>query len=76
MIFNFVIFVATKKGKTRNFFLPSSFVAVFGSGMDNNLDPGSVINIQDPQPEYNHIFIHPSPFAEACLFLSSSHLRS
>jgi hypothetical protein len=30
-------------------FLPLSFVAVFGSGMGKNQDPGSGINIPDPQ---------------------------
>ncbi len=41
--------MATKKGRTTNFFSPLSFVAVFGSGMDKNQDPGSGINIPDPQ---------------------------
>jgi hypothetical protein len=51
IIFNFVKFVATKKGLTTNFFSPFSFVAVFGSGsgMGKNQDPGSGINIPDPQ---------------------------
>jgi hypothetical protein len=55
IIFNFVKFVATKKGLTKNFFSPLSFVAVFrsgirnpGSGMGKNQDPGSGINIPDP----------------------------
>jgi hypothetical protein len=46
MIFNFVIFVATKKVGQLTF-SPSSFVAVVGSGiwdpdsgMDKNQDPG------------------------------------
>ncbi len=35
---------------TSNFFSPLSFVAVFGSGMGENQDPGSgIINIPDPQ---------------------------
>jgi hypothetical protein len=41
---------------TTNFFSPLSFVAVFGSGirdlgsgMGKNQDPGSGINIPDPQ---------------------------
>jgi hypothetical protein len=41
---------------TSNFFSPLSFVAVFGSGiwdpgsgMSKNQDPGSGINIPDPQ---------------------------
>ncbi len=49
-------FVATKKGLTTNFFWPLSFVAVFGSGIRDpesgigkNQDPGSAINIPDPQ---------------------------
>jgi hypothetical protein len=33
IIFNFVKFVATKKGLTTNFFSTLSFVAVFGSGI-------------------------------------------
>jgi hypothetical protein len=56
IIFNFMKFVATKKGLTTNFFSPLSFVAVFGSGirdpgsgMGKNQDPGSGINIPDPQ---------------------------
>jgi hypothetical protein len=45
-----VKFVATKKVMTKKFFLsPLSFVAVFGSGMGKNQDPGSGINIPDPQ---------------------------
>jgi hypothetical protein len=40
-IFSFVKFVATKQGMTNNFFSPLSFVAVFGSGMGKNQDPGS-----------------------------------
>jgi hypothetical protein len=39
--YNFVIFVATKKGRTTNFFSPLSFVAF--------LDPGwTIIRIRDP----------------------------
>jgi hypothetical protein len=34
---------------TTNFFSPLSFVAVFGSRMGKNQDPGSRINIPDPQ---------------------------
>jgi hypothetical protein len=55
-MFNFVKFVATKKGMTTKFFSPLSFDAVFGSGirdpesgMGKNQDPGSGINIPDPQ---------------------------
>jgi hypothetical protein len=55
LIFNFVKFVATKKGMT-TIFSPLSFVAVFGSGirdpgsgMCKNQDLGSGINIPDPQ---------------------------
>jgi hypothetical protein len=54
--YNFIKFVATKKGMTTNFFSPLSFVVVFGSGirdpgsgMGKNQDPGSGINIPDPQ---------------------------
>jgi hypothetical protein len=39
-MFNFVKFVATKKGLTTNFFSPLFFVAVFGFGIR---DPGSSI---------------------------------
>jgi hypothetical protein len=55
-MFNYVKFVATKKGRTTNFFSLLSFAAVFGSGiwdpgsgMGKNQDPGSGINIPDPQ---------------------------
>ncbi len=56
-IFNFVKLMATNKGMATNFFLPLSFVANFGSGirdsgiiwMGKNQDPGSGINIPDPQ---------------------------
>jgi hypothetical protein len=53
---HYVKFVATTKGMTTNFFSPLSFAAVFGSeirdpgsGMGKNQDPGSGINIPDPQ---------------------------
>jgi hypothetical protein len=56
IICNFVKFVATSKVMTTDFFSPLSFVAVFGSGirdpgsgMGKNQDPGSGINIPDPQ---------------------------
>jgi hypothetical protein len=63
IIFSFVRFVATKNGLTKKNFSPLSFVAVFGSGirdlrsgirdpgsgMGKNQDPGSGINIPDPQ---------------------------
>jgi hypothetical protein len=49
IIFNFVKFVATKKGMTKNFFSPLSFFAIFGSGMGKNQDPGSGIINPDPQ---------------------------
>jgi hypothetical protein len=46
IIFNFVKFVATKKGLTKKKFSPLSFVAVFGSGIR---DPGSGMGKnQDP----------------------------
>jgi hypothetical protein len=53
IIYNFVKFVATKKGMTTNFFSPLSFVAVFGSGIRDPRseirDPGWVkIRIRDP----------------------------
>jgi hypothetical protein len=54
IIFNFVKFVATKKGLSAIFFSPLSFLAVFGSGIGDpewvkNQDPRSGINIPDPQ---------------------------
>jgi hypothetical protein len=48
IIYNFIIFVATKNRRTKKISL-SSFGAVVGSGMDKNQDPGSGINIPDPQ---------------------------
>ncbi len=54
-------FMATEKGVTTNFFSPLSFVAVLGSGirdpgsgMGKNQDPGSGINIRDPQHWIKH----------------------
>jgi hypothetical protein len=51
-----VKFVATKKMFDKKIFFTLSFVAVFGSGipdpgsgMGKNQDPGSAINIPDPQ---------------------------
>jgi hypothetical protein len=38
-----------KKRYNNNFFSPLSFVPVFESGMGKNQDPGSGINIPDPQ---------------------------
>jgi hypothetical protein len=51
IIFNFVIFVATKKDRTKIFFHPSLLLLFLDprSGMDKNQDPGSRINIPDPQ---------------------------
>ncbi len=46
IIYNFVKFVATKKGMTTNFFSPLPFVPIFGSEIK---DPGSGKNIPDPQ---------------------------
>jgi hypothetical protein len=46
IIYNFVKFVATKKRFDNNCFSPLAFVVVFGSGIR---DPGSGINIPDPQ---------------------------
>jgi hypothetical protein len=42
IIFNFVTFVATKKGLTTNFFHPSLLLLFLdpGSGMGKNQDPG------------------------------------
>ncbi len=59
IIFIVVIFVATKKGMTTNFFSPLTFVAVLDTGLEIRdqgwikiriLDkhPGSEINVQDP----------------------------
>jgi hypothetical protein len=47
IIYNFMIFVATKNGRTLKK-LPL-FGAVVESGMDKNQYPGSGINIPDPQ---------------------------
>jgi hypothetical protein len=54
MIFYFVKFVATYKGMTTNCFFTPLFCCCFwivdpGSGMGKNQDPGSGINIPDPQ---------------------------
>ncbi len=54
IIFNFVKFVATNKVWHQIFFTLSLFCCCFwiwdpGSGMGKNQDPGSGINIQDPQ---------------------------
>jgi hypothetical protein len=51
IIYNFVIFVATRIGRTTNFFHPSLLLLFLdpGSGMDKNQDPGSGINIPDTQ---------------------------
>jgi hypothetical protein len=56
IILNLVKLVASKKHMTTNSVSPLSFVAVFGSGipdpgsrMGKNQDPGSGINIPDPQ---------------------------
>ncbi len=46
IVYNFVKFVATKKVWQQFFFSSLSFVPVFGSGIG---DPGSGINIPDPQ---------------------------
>jgi hypothetical protein len=59
---------------TSNFFSPLSFVAVFGSeirdpgsGMGKNQDPGSGINIPDPQQclaeKTNKFFLHCKPYS-------------
>jgi hypothetical protein len=54
---NFVIFVAIKKDRTTNF-SPFFLVAVFGSGMDKNQDPGSGTNIPDPQHCLSDVATH------------------
>jgi hypothetical protein len=48
IILNFVKFVLQKRYDNK-FFFTLSFVAVFGSGMGTNQDPGSGINSPDPQ---------------------------
>ncbi len=50
--FQFCEICGYKKGMTKHFFSPLSFVAVFGSGIGKNQDPGSGINISDPQHWY------------------------
>jgi hypothetical protein len=62
IILSFVKFVAKKNGLTRKIFSTLSFVAVFGSGirdpgsgMGKNQDPGSGINIPDPQHWQVHV---------------------
>jgi hypothetical protein len=54
ILFNFVKFVATKKGMTKKNFHPSSLLRFLdpGSGMGKNQDTGSGINIPDPQHWY------------------------
>jgi hypothetical protein len=42
-----VKFVATKKDMATNLFSPFSFVAVFGSGMGKNQDPGLTSRIRN-----------------------------
>ena len=51
IIFNFVNFMATKNGVTTNFFHPSLLLLFLdlGSWMGKNQDPGSRINIPNPQ---------------------------
>jgi hypothetical protein len=48
-VYNFVIFVATKKGRTTHFFPPLSFVAVFGFGIRDGQKSGSWMFIPDLQ---------------------------
>ncbi len=52
-------FVATKKDMTTNLFSPFSFVVFLdpGSGMGKNQDPGSGINIPDPQHWYDRLVL-------------------
>jgi hypothetical protein len=74
IIFNFVKFVAIKKGLSKKNFSPFSFVAVFGSGirvpgsgMGKNQDPESGINIRirntgPLNPDSDPVFlVNPSP---------------
>jgi hypothetical protein len=44
-----IFFFNISKIKKFTNFSPLSFVAVFGSGMGKNQDPGAGINIPDPQ---------------------------
>jgi hypothetical protein len=46
IIFNFIKFVANKKGKT-TYFSPSSFVAVVGSGIQDPVSGMDKIRIRD-----------------------------
>jgi hypothetical protein len=48
---NFMIFVDTKIGRTKNLFSPPLLVVLLdlGSGMDKNQDQGFGINVPDPQ---------------------------
>jgi hypothetical protein len=56
-----------QKRKDEKFFPPSSFGAVVGSGIDKNQDPGSGINIPDPQHCILHfyflLFLNPDPLS-------------
>jgi hypothetical protein len=45
--FNFVIFVATIKGRPTNLFSPLSFVAIFGSGMEKNQYPKHCLDMEN-----------------------------
>ncbi len=56
IIFNFVKFVATKIGSTTKLFTPLLLLLFLdpGSGMGKNQDPGSGINIPDPQHWFWH----------------------
>jgi hypothetical protein len=65
IIFNFVIFVTTKKVGPLIFFHPSLFLLFLdlgseirdqGYGMDKNQDPESGINIPDPQQCFFRVF--------------------
>ncbi len=49
IIYNFMIFVATKMVGQTKYFPPSSFGAVLdpGSGMDKNQDPGKMSRIRN-----------------------------
>jgi hypothetical protein len=62
-----MIFLTVKNGYTRIFF--HSFGAVVGSGMDKNQDPGSGINIPDPQHWKLHKSTVPSLPGKVCLVL-------
>jgi hypothetical protein len=71
IIYNFMIFVATKKGRTKIFFPVLFWCCCWirdpGSEMDKNQDPGSGIKIPDPQHCILHFYF--LLFLILCLYL-------